>query len=347
MSTVQATNIKHASSTSTNLTMNSDGSVTGAGGAVMYAGGRNRIINGGFDCWQRGTSFSNPSGNTYTADRWVFVFDGSGATRTISQQTFTPGNAIAGYEPTTFMRIQQSVAGSGGTYNVILQRVEDVRTFAGQTVTFSFWAKAAANVTMASAPSFNQNFGSGGSATTYPGFGGSAPALTTSWQRFSYTTTVPSISGKTIGTSSYVEIGLMLPLNTTFTIDIWGMQAEVGSTPTPFEVKPFAQELRDCQRYFFANSSFPYVATQFANNRIDFQIPLPVQMRVSPDVAKTTSLTTDNYAVAGAVTSGNFNLQVNGATPRVVQFYATGLIGTAGQGGHGTIFNTYFFSAEL
>ena len=52
------------------------------------AGGRNMVVNGDFKIWQRGTSFSSPANASFTADRWFMYYDGTGATRTISQQTF-------------------------------------------------------------------------------------------------------------------------------------------------------------------------------------------------------------------------------------------------------------------
>ena len=58
--------------------------------------GKNKIINGDFGIWQRGTSFSNPANGAYTADRWTIGHNGTGATRTVSQQSFTAGTAQIG-----------------------------------------------------------------------------------------------------------------------------------------------------------------------------------------------------------------------------------------------------------
>jgi hypothetical protein len=253
-----------------------------------FAAGKNKVINGDFGVWQRGTSFNTNA--SYCADRWLPLWDGSGATRTISQQTFTPGTApVSGYEGQYFLRFAQSVAGTGSTYNVVNQRIEDVRNFAGQSVSFSFWAKASGSISMASAPSLNQNFGSGGSATVYQGFPSAiAPALTTSWQRFTFTTTVPSISGKTIGTSSYLEIGFNLPINTTFTIDIWGVQLEAGSTVTAFQTATgtIQGELAACQRYYIRyGNTQPYstYGIGVGNNLTQTYTPLQIKsMRVAP-----------------------------------------------------------------
>ena len=120
-----------------------------SGGAVApYVAGKNKIINGDFGIWARGTSFTSvPSTKTFTADRLYTQRDGTGATVDVSQQTFTPGTApVSGYEGTYFLRFNQSVAGSGSTYNSLIQKIEDVRIFAGQTVTFSFWAKASSSL---------------------------------------------------------------------------------------------------------------------------------------------------------------------------------------------------------
>jgi hypothetical protein len=250
-----------------------------------YAAGKNVILNSDFRIAQRGTSFTSLAFGTYTLDRWLSGADGS-PTRTVSQQTFTPGAApVAGYEGSNFMRIAQTVAGSGGTFNIMEQRVEDVRTFAGQTITFSFWGKAAANTTISYSP--EQVFGTGGSsvvANTGANFN-----LTTSWQRFTATTTLASISGKTIGTGSYLNVRFVLPLNTTFTVDIWGVQVEAGSVATAFQTATgtLQGELAACQRYYWRSTAVevyaPYglgYAHSTTNGTIYVQPP--VQMRVRP-----------------------------------------------------------------
>jgi hypothetical protein len=206
-------------------------------------GFRNKIINGGFDIWQRGTSFSAAG---YTADRWAIVA-ASGQTVSVTQQAFTPGNTIIGQEPTFYARMAWSGTPSGTFW--FTQRVEDVRTFAGQQVVLSFWAKAS-SPTSVFAPTIEQNFGTGGSSVVTTT--ASAIALTSSWQKFSVIFNIPSISGKTIGTNSYLDVR---PLNGGSTvnginIDIWGVQVEQNYQPTPFEQRPFAVELQLCQRYY-------------------------------------------------------------------------------------------------
>lgn len=230
-----------------------------------YAAGKNKIINGDFGVWQRGTSFSNPATGAYTSDRWSVVYDGAGATRTISQQTFTPGTApVAGYEGRFFYRYAQSVAGSGGSYNLFQNRMEDVRTFAGQTITISFWGKAAATTSIVKL-NLEQDFGSGGSPSgaVSTDIASTNFSLTTSWQRFTVTTTVPSISGKTIGTTTSGFLGLRfwIPINSTFTLDFWGVQVEDGSVATAFNTATgtIQGELAACQ-YYYQKSYRPNLA---------------------------------------------------------------------------------------
>ena len=221
-------------------------------GAAPFFAGKNKIINGDFNIWQRGTSFTPASSiNTYTADRFLVSRDGTGATVTVSRQSFTSGTApVSGYENAFFFRYAQTVAGTGGTYlTVCSQNIEDVRTFAGQTITYSFWAKA--DTTRTLTVGYAQQFGSGGSTTVYGGIG-STITLTTSWARYSVTGTIPSISGKTVGTSSYLEIYISGTPNSTQTIDFWGVQAEAGSVTTAFQTATgtLAGELAACQRYY-------------------------------------------------------------------------------------------------
>lgn len=206
---------------------------------------KNKIINGEFNIWQRGVG-PFTSSNSYTADRWVIVA-ASGQTVSLTQQSFTAGNSISNYEPTYYSRIAWSGTPSGTYWYT--QRVEDVRTFAGQTVTLSFWAKASSAST-ALIPAIEQNFGSGGSPVVTTT--GIPLSLTTSWQRFSQTFTLPSISGKTIGTSSYLDVRPFIGSTSVAGInfDIWGVQLEKSSIATPLEQRPQQVELALCQRYY-------------------------------------------------------------------------------------------------
>jgi hypothetical protein len=208
------------------------------------SGFRNAIINGDFRIWQRGTSFSVPNQVvTYHADRF-FTWNAGNGTVTVSRQDFTPGNTISGYEPQHYLRTAVTSVGTSTEFN-IGQRIEDVRTFAGQTITISVWMKSDANRTVG-VKEF-QNFGTGGSTFASMSLGNFN--VTTSWQRFSVTTTVPSISGKTIGTGSNFTIEFSLPASNQ-TTEMWGMQVEKGTIATPFEQRFIGTELSLCQRYY-------------------------------------------------------------------------------------------------
>jgi hypothetical protein len=259
------------------------------GGAVApFVAGKNKIINGDFGVWQRGTSF-NPVGDVemYTTDRFYAQRNGTGATVTVSRQAFTLGAApVAGYEGTFFYRYAQTVAGTGGNYNNFCnQKIEDVRTFAGQTVTVSFWARA--DSTRSLVATIGQEFGTGGSDNVYLSTG--TFTLTTSWVRYSGTVALPSISGKTIGSGSRLGVFITGASNLVQTIDIWGVQLEAGSVATPFTTATgtIQGELAACQRYFirFDNNQSLGIC-EIRNSTVGYVIvPLPVQLRGTPSVA--------------------------------------------------------------
>jgi len=269
--------------------------------AAQFVAGKNKIINGDFRINQRSFS-STTANNTYTFDRWVTVSPNT--SQTFTSQTFTPGTApVSGYESATFLQCATTAA--AGAYALILQKIEDVRTFAGQTVTVSFWAKAASG-TPKVGTQLTQNFGSGGSSsvgTTAIGF-----TLSTSWTRYSTTFSVPSIAGKTIGTGSFVEASIIFQNDyepaigqQTATIGVWGMQVENGSVATPFTTATgtIQGELAACQRYYYATD-----ATIIWLGNIQTSINyynmnnLPVSMRIAPTV--TTTDVSNNSFAAGA-----------------------------------------------
>lgn len=246
--------------------------------------GKNAIINGNFGIWQRGTTFTSPASGSYNADRWLLGYDGNG-TATVSRQAFTPGTApVAGYEGQFFYRVACTAVGTTTTFQT-QQRIEDVRTFAGQTITISFWARKDNNRTLGIFT--EQNFGSGGSGSVFQTSARITPS--TSWARYSATYTLASVAGKTIGANSFLAIYIAMDdtLTTSSQLDIWGVQVEYGSKATPFDTATgsIQAELALCQRYYVRFTS-PSAFTALSNyvganatNQIFFPFCVPVSMR--------------------------------------------------------------------
>ena len=259
--------------------------------AMPYdAASTNLLINGGFDVWQRGTSFS---ASGYSADRWTLACNGSGATMAITQQAFTLGQTDVSENPQYYLRYNQSVAGSGGTYNILQQRVENVLLLSGKTVTLSFYAKAAAATSVYTYA--NQNFGSGGSSDV--GVMGATISVGTSWVKYTQTFEMPSVSGKTVGANSYTYFGFVMPNNATFTFNIAQVQLNYGAVALPFVPRPFADELRLCQRYYLPNVARG--ASGYAAGTIAYiTIRLPEGMRAKP----TPTLIVADFLIVGAAT---------------------------------------------
>jgi len=269
---------------STNLTLQ---------GAVGF---KNKIINGNFDIWQRGTS--QTAIGYGSADRWFIASVGS--TRTMSRQAFTLGQTEVTGNPQYFNRTAVTSVAGAGNYTLLSQRVEGVRTFAGQTVTLSFWAKADASKNIAI--EFNQIFGTGGSfSSPITGIGVTTCSLTTSWRKFTITTTLPNISDKTLGTNNddclslvwWFEAGSSFNSRTNSlgqqsgTFDIAQVQIEEGTIATPFEVRPIGAELALCQRYYqqLSINTYRVYNNSSGTANLGVNVVLKQTMRATPSVA--------------------------------------------------------------
>jgi hypothetical protein len=260
-------------------------------GGGQFAAGKNKIINGDFNIWQRGTSISATNTYAYISDRWQSLCDGA---ITGARTAFTAGTApVSGYEGKFYLRYTKT----SGTYWQIQQYIEDVQTLAGQTATISFWAKVDTAKTIY--VQLSQNFGSGGSSTVTTTAG--TQALTTSWVRYSFTVSVPSISGKTIGTSSNLALELGVVATTgNVVFDIWGVQVEAGSTATPFQTASgsLAGELELCQRYYEAINqdeitTVPLgIAVYNSSTEAFFTVWFKVKKRIAPVLTVTGGVTT-------------------------------------------------------
>jgi hypothetical protein len=296
--------------------------------AAPYAAGKNKIINGDFSVNQRAFTSTSTSA-TYGFDRWRWEF--SSGTNTYSSQAFTAGTApVAGYEGTNFARIATTGQSATNAYTAFNQRMENVRTFAGQTVTVSFWAKAGSGTPKVSLEMI-QVFGSGGSADVNTK-ASAAFTLSTSWQRFSTTIAIPSISGKTIGTSSFLGLFIWTSAGTDFnsransigvqnaTIDFWGVQIENGSTATAFQTATgtIQGELAACQRYyqrFGGLSSYQSLANGgvASATQITALTYTPVPFRVNPTSVDYSTLTWQDFSggliAITAVTLSNYGNQ--------------------------------------
>jgi hypothetical protein len=298
----------------------------GTAGISYQPVSHNYIINGAFDVWQRGTSASiTPgAGGRFAADRIDFFNNVAGSTVTVSQQTFTPGELEAiGFGDARFYH-RTALSGYTSANFDINHQIEDVKTLAGQTVTLSFWAKAAATTSIALFA--QQVFGSGGSSTATTNL--SAQSVGTSWQRYTRTFTFASMSGKTIGTNSHVNLKWRIESNAT--LDIWGVQLEAGSVATPFKrhAPSLQGELAACQRYYFRNGgsglfqqlSHWGVATSTTNTKVAIQPP--VTMRILPSsVEFSTLFANDSANIGNSITALTIDGAVSG--PSLVALNAT------------------------
>ena len=276
--------------------------------AITVASFKNKIINGSFNVWQRGTALPASSNAAYLADRWKTSGLGS-TTVAPSQQAFATGQSVVPGNPKYFHRcVVASVAGA--TNGALMwQPIENVALLSGQTVTVSFWAKADAAKSIAI--EFQQVFGTGGApSASVGGIGAQLVALTAAWQKFSRTVVIPSITGKALGTANNdcLNFAFWFDAGANFasraaglgqqsgTFDIAQVQVEIAGVATDFEFLPPAIELLQCQRYY--EKSFPVGVAPAGQLSAQYQsgiayastvvqvglIPFKVQKRAAPSV---------------------------------------------------------------
>ena len=313
MSTLKVDAIRHNSATSDAITTAADGTCTAN---ITNIHGRNKIINGNFDVWQRTTSVTFGAGSQYVADRWAC---GGAASTTVSRLAFTLGQTDVPYEPEYYL--QSAWTANSQNYEIV-QKIEGVRTLAGQKATVSFWIKRSAGTVGLSAR-LVQYFGTGGSPSTTGITGLGTPTLTTSWQKLTYTVDVPSLSGKTIGTNNDDSLWFSLQVNNanTGTIQLAQVQVEKGNCATDFEHRSVGEELSRCYRYFQVlsrntsaglNSHSRYPALGNGTNSTLWYCYHKQTMRVRPSLVTSniTSTTVEifNYSTSGGATYGGSSM---------------------------------------
>jgi hypothetical protein len=312
-------------------------------------GFRNKIINGDFRVNQRAFS-SSTTNATFGLDRWFFQTNTG--TGTYSKQSFTVGSpAENGFEAENFARVVSASQTGTNAYLILCQKIEDVRTCAGATTVVSFYAKAASG-TPKVAVELEQNFGSGGSpSSTVTNYLGQV-TLSTSWQRFTLTFNVPSITGKTIGTTantSFLQLNLWCSAGTDFnsrtgslgvqnnTFDFWGVQVEQNYQPTPFEQRPIGVELGLCQRYYqrWQPYSYQYQSIGYTSGQGVGSAPSALPLSAYPRTFTTAnvSLTFSSashfecIANTGLATTAT-DISLNGLSPSAMSIRISGTFAT-------------------
>jgi hypothetical protein len=257
------------------------------------AAGKNYYINGGMDIFQRTTTYTLTTTQTYgCADRW-----------SLSQDTTAAGTAsqVTSSLPNGFrygLKMQRTAAATSTGLMRVCQVLETATSIplAGQTATVSFWAKAGANYSAASntlagyfaygtgtdqsPANFNIGAWTGQTTLSSPSF-----TLTTSWQRFTQTITIPSTA---------TQLGFLFsatPVGTAGADDsfsVTGFQLELGSVATQFTRAggTIQGELAACQRYYWrvATGTTQPITNASAQSTTSAQgyIAYPVTMRTSP-----------------------------------------------------------------
>ena len=203
-----------------------------------FAAGKNAVINGGFDIWQRGTT---GTGAGYLADRW-YRQSSAGTTTFARESTIVPsGSQYA-------MKWTQSVANA---YANIIQVIETANAiqFAGKTVTLSAQVAASSSQPCTIAVSYSttvdNTLATGGWTVITATSGGSATPSSTTYTTISGVFAIPS-TAKTL----LVEI-TTASIASGVTFYAGNCQLELGSSATTFSRAggTLQGELAACQRY--------------------------------------------------------------------------------------------------
>jgi hypothetical protein len=293
------------------------------------AAGQNICINGGFDIWQRGTSFTT---FVYTADRWKM---NPGGTVTVSQDTDVPTGVGVRYS----LKQLTSASSSYSQYQMGFEQATTI-PMRNQVYTFSFYMKANGTWSGAFSPQIYYSNSSDTLSTIMSGTqvtatGNTAPTPTTSWVRYSVTFTVPSDA---VGIGVYFAPAAVQASGAALWIA--ACQWEIGSVATAFTRSggTIQGELAACQRYYNrwtapAGSAIPLTSGSYYNTTQMYpSIPFPVEMRIAPTALGVSAASAIQTYVTG---TGNTTSSIvyNSSGTKIMDISLTTGAKTAGDGG--------------
>lgn len=211
---------------------------------VVTESDMNIARNNQFYYWYYGTSFSPVQGvgtnasQDYICDDWYYSRVSSSYTVNITRQTFAIDQDEVPGNPTYYFQYECTTTPTGETNNRLYQTYQGVQTLAGETISIGLYAKSATASTIE--VYMVQNFGSGGSPSPDVETLVGQFTLTTNWEQYSGSITLPTLSGKTLGTSGNDELILRInfPNDVVGTINLCNIQFQKSSaisTDFPFQ----------------------------------------------------------------------------------------------------------------
>lgn len=286
--------------------------------------GKNFLINGNFDFFQRQSFSTTTSG--YGLDRWFQASSGSSSSVSVTQQTTGA--------PSGSRYVARITMGAGAGYGNQYQHIEtsNVAALWGKTVTASIKLRRSSGfagtltVTLSKTATVD-----GGSAASWTPIASATatnaqlPTGTTSsdWYTIVFNATIPND-----GTANTLQFAIIQ--SQTETNCYWEMsqaQLEIGSVATAFSraAGTIAGELAACQRYYREmNTQFGYICSGTSVNSTDtvFALPMPSPMRVNPTL--TVSANSD-FDLIGSATRDvtSFNTVGGKNNFSVFDFYTT------------------------
>ncbi|MDK4198636.1 phage tail protein [Pseudomonas sp. HR1] len=239
---------------------------TGVAGQWAF---RNKLINGNFDLWQRGTSFTAAG---YCADRWKID--------SASNVTVSRGAASAPYGKFALLLTPTAASNQLG----IAQTLDDFVAIPliGKRATFSFQANAG---TAQSVTAYIQKSATAASSVGGPGgwstIATKVCAIGAAAQTFTISADVPND-----GTANGLRVAFSITNATSGAggIGIWGCQLEEGAIATPFEFRHLTLEAVLCQAYYEVGNC-AYESYGANPNYGSYWHPWTVRKRAAPTIA--------------------------------------------------------------
>ncbi len=264
---------------------------------LSRAGGKNVIINGGMDIWQRGTS--STAVGYGSADRWYQ--NNAGGTGTFAQETTTV---------TTGARYAMKFTASSSAAPQIHQYIETMQVIPlqGQTVTLSASMGASTSTAMGLDLAYTTSVdsGAGASWTTITPTSTTSGASVTTYQRLNSVYSIPSTA-----TSLRVRLYSVNNIANTVVVYFGNVQLELGSYATTFSRAggTIQGELAACQRYYEKSYRQAVVPGTSGSDTNDSVVPIS-------SVANNESYQTYRFAVTKRTDATITTYSYNGVTNR-------------------------------